>query len=219
MIKLAIILTETLQTTHLIIPISMTNKIIFLFICAFFLTSKAKGNIVLVDPYRQSADEYNSLVVADGIREIYGDTIFYKHVSQIENEIIAVFLSKELTIDSIKSYGSHNYLYDDMTKWYKLVDYIKSHTICYYKNYYLKPIPSKCLFINTGLKGMFSRYIEFKHKYPNKIRYLDKSEMNFPGVIDLYNYISDYFKTYKFDLYEYNGEDMVIKKNVVLYNK
>lgn len=219
MIKLAIILTETPQTTHLIIPISMTNKIIFLFICAFFLTSKAKSDIVLVDPYRQSADEYNSLVVADGIREIYGDTIFYKHVSQIENEIIAVFLSKELTIDSIKSYGSHNYLYDDMTKWYKLVDYIKSHTICYYQGAYHPPFPLTRLLIFTGITGVFNSYIDFKLKYPDKIKFLDRSEMNFTGVIDLYNYVSDYFKTYKFDLYEYNGDNLVItKKDVVLYN-
>lgn len=48
MIKLAIILTETLQTTRLIIPISMTNKIFFLFICVFFLRNYVKSDIVFV---------------------------------------------------------------------------------------------------------------------------------------------------------------------------
>ena len=201
---------------------SMKNKIVFIFICAFFLTSKAKGNIVLVDPYRQLADEYNSLVVADGIREIYGDSVFYKHVSQIKNGAVQLFISKELTIDSIgflKRYDAHNYLYDDMTKWYKLVDYIKSHTICYYQGAYHPPFPLTRLLIFTGITGVFNSYIDFKLKYPDKIKFLDRSEMNFTGVIDLYNYVSDYFKTYKFDLYEYNGDNLVItKKYVVLYN-
>ena len=88
---------------------SMKNKIVFIFICAFFLTSKAKGNIVLVDPYRQLADEYNSLVVADGIREIYGDTIFYKHVSQIENEII------EKMLEVLKEFRFTNFFHNPAT--------------------------------------------------------------------------------------------------------
>ena len=152
---------------------SMKNKIVFLFICAFFLTSKAKSNIVLVDEHEQSA-EYNSLVVADGIREIYGDSIFYKHVSQIKSGAVQLFISKELTIDSIgflKRCDAHNYLYDDMTKWYKLVDYIKSHTICYYQGAYHPPFPLTRLLIFTGITGVFNSYIDFKLKYPDKIKF------------------------------------------------
>ena len=200
----------------------MRSKLFVLIICAIFFSNKANGKIVLVDVCRHAADEYNSLVVADGIREIYGDSLFYKHVSQIKNGIIEVMISKELTIDSIRfisRYGAENYLDDDMEKWNILIDYIKSHTICYNKNSYHPPFLLPRLFITTGLTGVFNSYIKYKTNYPDKIRCLDCSEMNFKGVMDLYDYVSEYYKTYKFDLFEYDGNDLVItKKDVVLYN-
>lgn len=188
----------------------MLNKIISIIICAFFLTSKAKSDIVFIDMVKQSGDEYNTLIVFDGIREVYGDSIFQLELSKMKGCVLYVFLNRHLEVESVRLVKKdYSYLQYDMDKWDEFVDYLKKQTICFpMQAYDPKYSITPALFISAGRPGVLWDYVNFKIDYP------EKSE----NMIAFHNYLAERYRTYKFDLYEHNGKQWVItKKDVVLY--
>lgn len=190
---------------------SMTNKLLFIIIGVLFLTSKAKSDIVFVDMDKQNGNGYNTLIVFDGIRKVYGDSVFQLELSKRKGYLLTVFLTRHLEVDSVRLFKKEdNYLRDDLDKWDEFVDYLKKQTFCFPLHAYdPKYSVAPTFLITTGLPGVLWEYVNFKIEYP------EKSE----NMIEFHNYLSEHFRTYKFDLYEYNGKEWVItKKDVVLYN-
>lgn len=189
----------------------MTNKIIFIIICVLFLTSKAKSDIVFIDMDKQNGDEYNSFIVHDGIRKVYGDSIFQLQLSETKSNVLYVFLTRHLEIESVRLLKKGNdCLSYDMDKWDEFVDYLKRQTFCFpMQAYDPKYTVTPAFFISVGRHATPWNYVNFKIEYPEKKE----------NMIDFHNYLSERYRTKKFDLYEYNGKEWVItKKDVVLYN-
>lgn len=68
----------------------------------FFLGSYVKSEVVFIDMDKQNGNGYNTLIVLDGIREVYGDSIFQLHLSEMKGGLLAVYLTRHLEVESVR---------------------------------------------------------------------------------------------------------------------
>lgn len=173
----------------------MKSRFLFVILSLMFVSGYGQCRRLYVDMFTQKGDAHNELVVATGIRAIYGDDFLLSHLEKYGKTLMELTFSNDSTIDSIELIPSVCFLTEEgnTERWEQLKAYLQQQTFYSHGPHHRLgyPEPEKTI-ISLSFVGSLFDFCGFRMKNPGK------------NWIDFFDYYEEFFKTYKFKLYEFD---------------